>query len=374
MSHKTVSSVLSGIINPRFVRYGKACGILSVNTQARRFGSLLYVIGKIRNGIRNETLLQTPSESEVRDLQANFRKHGVHSGEISTKKWSIIHYMNLANELHLLTKQGSFYDLTAHGKLLSNLNSSKITGPYPLQNSVKHYLLASILNLDFYGIKALISILLSGRTTMVNLRNSYQESLLRVLKELSIGNRDSCLLNYVKDRSLGINDWSKPVQYADHLVSARLNWLADLDLICLTGNSGVNVDYNQKQESWLKYLHNISCPTETDICDLLEKYNDLIKSSELKNIQMLEDSEENLYLALDKLFKISSNSRGIQKVRTDVATLFLMSKEMDLLKKMKTHGNVIFDNSLERNCKKWKYRLNTASRLTESYIIRYPTV
>ena len=88
---------------------------------------------------------------------------------------------------------------------------------------------------------------------------------------------------------------------------------------------------------------------------------------------MLENSEENLYMALDKLFKISSNSRGIQKVRTDVAALFLMSKEMDLLKRMKTHGKAIFDNSLERNCKEWKYRLNTASRLTESYIIRYPT-
>ena len=265
MSHKTISSVLSGIISSRFVRYGKSCGILSVNTQARRFGSLLYVIGKIRNGIKNETLLHTPSESEVRDLLANFRKHGINSGEISTNKWSIVHYLDLANELHLLTKQGSIYDLTAHGKLLSNLNSSKITEPYPLQNSAKHFLLASILKLDFYGIKALISILLSGRTTMVNLKNSYQESLLKVLKELSIGSRDSHLLNYVKDRSLGINDWSKPVQYADHLVSARLNWLADLDLICLTGNNGVNVHYNQKQESWLNDLHNISCPTETVI-------------------------------------------------------------------------------------------------------------
>lgn len=364
-----ISSVLGEFIAQRRLHAERCCAILTVNTQARRLGSLLYVLAKVKAGVRLMAQLEKPPSEEIDQLRANLRSHQLTSGEITAARSSVGHYLTLAQDLHLVTRQGSLHTLTAHGQLLMTLVRPPCVEPYPLSQDTKLCCLATLLRYDFIGIKALVRLLLAGVFSIDGLCNEYQGSLLVSLEEALESLSEQHTKRIFFDRRSQIQKWTNPAKYSDHLVPARLHWLKDLDVIHgsvgANGEHGIAPNYLQ----WMKKLCFIKWPTEREVYDLVESYSDATSTDE--RVPDAGEVPALICSALEQVFNQNAGSGPIEKVRADIAALHLTSTQMPLLRNMARRGQSFWGHSRERLCGKTCYGLHPAPRSTQAYVIRH---
>lgn len=261
-----VTNVFGNLTSNAPIQFDHVAGIVSVNTQARRLGCLTFLTGKVAKGSKIESLLLSMPAQEIAVLNENLRLNGYLSGQLTNKASSVEHYLDAAIQLHLLAKQGAIFALTNRGRFLMDVVLPNSVEPYPLSNAAKIYFLDSVLRADFFGIVALLGLLLRGVNSLSALQANYRDALLVVLDRIARSSLDSRLRRIAQDKTISIRNWRKPESYAEHLVPAQVNWLIDLDVIETPINQRYTI--SAPHRSWLEDALKNVVPSEAEPEDL----------------------------------------------------------------------------------------------------------
>ncbi len=359
---------------PDFLRLGKSCAIVSVNTQARRFGPLLYLLARVQEGTKTEALLASLPARDLETLKSNMRGHGRMSGELTKtkRKSSVRHYLDFGREVGLLAKQGAVYSLTAYGRLCVQVcRSASSTHLYPLTQSTLVLMLIFLLRVDLIGLQALARILVNGQSSLGDARESYQQTLVRLLLDLRKAPIDMRAKRNARDRLVSVQNWKNPVKYSEHLATARMYWLVELGIVEMS-SSGSNHIFvpSVDHRHWLEALSTIGMPSSAALNRLVFQYRGQLASSSPTNATGSTCGNAVLCEALDSLFDLMSVGAGLQKVRADLAALFLMSVQYHVLESASDMTPDLLETNNGLVCGKWIYTHHRGSRSTQSYLIR----
>ena len=342
---------------------GTDAGVVSVNTQARRLGCLTYLTGKVARGRKVESLLFALSKEEIADLKQNIRDGGGGSGELTQKQSSVEHYLDTAIQLRLLAKQGSVLNLTGKGQFLIDIVRPHAEKPYPLSEEAKIFFQNLLLRADYFGLAAVISCLLRGSRKLVEIQKEYKAELLRLLQGAVRSSSDSRLHRMAQDRMLAIRNWTKPESYAEHLVSAKVNWFIDLGIINGHRTSS-EVEIAPAHRAWLADLASTTIPTEAQLIAHTLNYAKVIAQSLISQNQ--QQSECDL---LQSLFTRFAPRGNLQKVRCGDAVLFFMCFHSETIFQRVAAEQKLFSN-FRVECGSQIYHIHTASRATQAFIVR----
>ncbi len=363
---------LAGLISTSPIWFGKNNGILSVNTQARRLGCILYLLCSVRNGKKVESLLFSPKANEIEDLKSNLIRHGYTSGYLTLSKSSFKHYVDVSIELGLLTKYGAVYRLTPKGEFIAKNCPENHLAPYQIDKSMKIALLDSILHYDYYGVFSIINLVRKGHYSLKDLCNAYKENLEEILHNIINESKNSKIKRMAQDRLLTLSKWKKPKKYSEHLVSAKLNWLIDLDIISHDSMRLSKIKIRQHHNLWIKKYNSTIIPSEADIASFLLCYYYAIVNEENEKKLMPKVDKLTICTMTNNIFKdiLSVSKSNIPKVRSNQFLISLVCHYPDLILSLADSRIRLFEQG-KINCNKWKYRLHTAARHTQSFITRH---
>jgi hypothetical protein len=354
-----VTNVFGSLTSNAPIRFDHVAGIVSVNTQARRLGCLTFLAGKVAKGRKIESLLLSMPAQEIAALNDNLRLNGHMSGQLTNKASSIEHYLDAAIQLHLLAKQGAIFALTNRGRFLTDVVLPNSVEPYPLPDAAKIYFLDSVLRADFFGIVALLGLLLRDVDSLSALQENYRDELLAVLDRIARSSLDSRLRRIAQDRAISIRNWRKPESYAEHLVPAQVNWLIDLDVIEPPTNQRYMI--SAPHRPWLEDAVKNVVPSEADLVSYVLSYARIISSNDA-------GSNADICAILDGAFNRIAPRGALVKVRCADLLLYLLCFHSRALLKYAMDGTKLFSESVV-NCDGRSYRFTLASRSTQSFVV-----
>jgi len=294
-------------------------------------------------------------------LKENLVANGLRSGYLTDKQSSIKHYLEAAVELHLLVRQGAVFRLTSRARFLVDAIRPDAASPYPLTAATKIFFFYTILESDYFGIAAVIRSLLAGKRRVATIQREHRDQLLGVLTEVIERSRDSRFNRVLQDRILLIRNWKKPESYAEHLVSAKLNWLADLGVLQGVPLSTAEVLVSKPHEDWAINLTSAVVPTDTHLLACALRYGAVI------NVESPTENSD-FCAALDMAFNRLAGPSALRKIRTIDFLLFLLCYHSNLLVNLtKTARELPLAKTIR--CRERSYETHFASRSTQSFII-----
>jgi hypothetical protein len=360
-TNELIGKVFGSFVTQSAIRFDANAGVISVNTQARRLGCFVYLIGQIADHKNIESLLLSLPSDGLAMLKENLVANGLRSGYLTDKQSSIKHYLDAAIELHLLVRQGAVFRLTSRGRFLVDAARPNFVSPYPLNVAAKTFFFYTILESDYFGIAAVIRSLLAGKRRVATIQREHRDQLLGVLSEVVERSRDSRFNRVLQDRILLIRNWKKPESYAEHLVSAKLNWLADLGVLQGVPLSTAEVLVSKPHEDWAINLMKAVVPTDTHLLACTLRYSAVINA---------ESPTENtdFCAALDMAFDRLAGPSALRKIRSIDFLLFLLCYHSNLLLNLtKTARELPLAKTIR--CRERSYETHFASRSTQSFII-----
>lgn len=357
-----VTELFGGLVSSSGLWFDSGSGVVSVNTQARRIGCLLYLLGKVTEGRKMQSLLEVSPVSELADLKKNLEDNKYSSGYLTAKTSSIEHYLALATEFRLLAKQGSMFDLTHRGHFLMDALQPAYGQPYPLSAAAKVFFFNTILAADYFGFAAVVSSLLQGARKLIEAQKNHQSELLRLLNGAARSSSDSRLHRMAQDRIISIRKWTKPESYAEHLVSAKINWLLDLGIVRLSPESSLEFAVVQDHVGWTTEFCKGGAPTDAHIAAYTLNYAIACGSNDAK--------EDTLCVCdlLDSAFSRLARHSSLIKVRcTDLVLFLLCFHAKALFNKIAAHQQLFSDSDIE--CGEKSYKIHLAARSTQSFVV-----
>jgi len=358
----SVAELFAGFVSQSPLWFDSNSGVVSVNTQSRRLGCMIYVLGQVARGRKVESLLLSPSSEELDELKKNINSNGFHSGHVTPKASSVKHYVDIAMSLRLLVRQGAIFNLTGRGIFLLQAVCPDIVHPYPLTSPSKTFFFHSLLSTDYFGLSAIARLLLQGETQPISIQRKYQTQLLHVLGEVSLRSTSTRLTRLAKDRLISIQNWKKPDSYAEHLVSAKLNWLADLDILVPSANT-----IKREHRGLLDNLTKTPTPTNSHLLALTLNYSSTIQRKEA--FSATEDMQ-NVCVALGQAFERLVREPTLPKIRCSDFLLFLLCFHTPLLLCLVKQKQRLIPATIVE-CHPHCYHVHFSSRPTQSFIIRH---
>lgn len=359
----SVALLFGGCLSSASMWLTDSGGVVSVNTQARRLGCLVYLIGLVSRGRKIESLLLSLSASEVALLKRNINANGFTSGQLTTMASSVQHYVNAAIGFHFLVQQGAVFYLSVRGRFLLDAVKPDWAEPYPLAAETKVFFLHTLLSSDYFGIAAMIRSIHKGVSKMSELQREHQSELLRLLEHVSRTTSNPRLQRAVRDRLISVRNWKKPESYCEHLVSAKLNWLADLGILKSPPSSTSSISLVNDHQEWLADWASVAEPTEACLLALLLRYAQVaVPKSELT-------PDRRFCSALQLAFSRLANPGKLAKIRVADFILFLVCFQPHALIQLVAEEKGLFLHSVI-DCGDVVYRTHAASRSTQSYIVR----
>lgn len=360
---ESVAEFFAGFVSQSPLWFDSNSGVLSVNTQSRRLGCMSYILGQVAHGRKIESLLLSPSTEKLGELKKNINSNGFDSGYLTSNSSSVKHYVDAAIALHFLVRQGSVFNLTGLGLFLLQAIRPDTAHPYPLTSPSKTFFFHSLVATDYFGLSAIARLLLKGKSQQISIRREYQTQLLDVLGEATSGSTSARLSRLARDRIISIRNWKKPESYAEHLVSAKLNWLSDLGVL-EEFPSANTIATKREHRGWLEDLTKTPMPTDSHLLALTLNYSSAIRQEETCS------TVENICSVLSESFERLVRDPTLDKIRCSDFLLFLLCCHAPLLlylieKKQK----LISATTVE--CNDHLYKIHFASRPTQSFIIRY---
>lgn len=360
---ESVAEFFAGFVSQSPLWFDSNSGVLSVNTQSRRLGCMSYILGQVAHGRKIESLLLSPSTEKLGELKKNINSNGFDSGYLTSNSSSVKHYVDAAIALHFLVRQGSVFNLTGLGLFLLQAIRPDTDHPYPLTSPSKTFFFHSLVATDYFGLSAIARLLLKGKSQQISIRHEYQTQLLDVLGEATSGSTSARLSRLARDRIISIRNWKKPESYAEHLVSAKLNWLSDLGVL-EEFPSANTIATKREHRGWLEDLTKTPMPTDSHLLALTLNYSSAIRQEETCS------TVENICSVLSESFERLVRDPTLDKIRCSDFLLFLLCCHAPLLlylieKKQK----LISATTVE--CNDHLYKIHFASRPTQSFIIRY---
>ena len=361
---ESTAELFTGFVSQSPLWFDGNCGVVSVNTQSRRLGCIIYILGQVARGRKIESLLLSPSTEELAELENNVTSNGFYSGHLTSKASSVKHYLDTAIALRFLVRQGSVFNLTGQGLFLLQAVRPDITHPYPLTSPAKTFFFHSLLATDFFGLSALARLLLDGNRSIVSIQREYQTQLLRALGDASSSSANTQLTRLAKDRIISIRNWKKPESYSEHLVSAKLNWLVDLGILEAASSVSTNLTAKKEHGDWLEDLANTTTPTDSHLLAFTLNYCSAIQNGE--RFSTAEDS----CLPLNEAFERLVREPILAKIRCSDFLIFLLCFHAPfLLHLLKKKRKLLPTTTVE--CGPYRYQIHFASRPTQSFIIRH---
>jgi hypothetical protein len=360
-TNEFIGKVFGSFVTQSPIRFNTNAGVISVNTQARRLGCFIYLIGQIADHKNIESLLLSLPSNGLAMLKENLVANGLRSGYLTGKQSSIKHYLDAAIELHLLVRQGAVLRLTSRGRFLVDAIRPNFESPYPMDAAAKIFFFYTILESDYFGITAVIRSLLTGKRRVATIQREHRDQLLGVLCEVIERSRDSRFNRVIQDRILSIRNWKKPESYAEHLVSAKLNWLADLGVLEGVPLSTAEVLVSKPHEAWAINLMSPSVPTDAQLLGYTLSYGAVM------NVRSPSENSD-LCAALDMAFDRLAGSSPLKKIRTIDFLLVLLCFYSDLLMSLTEKARELVVAKTIR-CRERSYETHLASRSTQSFII-----
>ena len=359
---ESVAELFAGFVSQSPLWFDSNSGVVSVNTQSRRLGCIIYILGQIARGRKVESVLLSPSSEELDELKKNINSNGFHSGHVTPKASSVKHYVDIAMSLRLLVRQGAIFNLTGRGLFLLEAVCPDIVHPYPLTGSSKTFFFHLLLSTDYFGLSAIARLLLQGETQPISIQRQYQTQLLRVLGDVSLRSTSTRLTRLVKDRVISIQNWKKPDSYAEHLVSAKLNWLADLGILSPSANT-----IKREHRGLLEDLIKTSSPTDSHLLALTLNYSLIIQR---KKVFSAAEDMQDVCVALGQAFERLVREPILPKIRCSDFLLFLLCFHTPLLLGLvKQKQRLIPATTVE--CHHHCYQIHFSSRPTQSFIVRH---
>lgn len=340
------------------------CGVMSVNTQSRRLGCIIYILGQVAHGRKIESLLFSPSTQELDELKKNITGNGFYSGYLTSKTSSVKHYLETAVALHFLVRQGSVFNLTGRGLFFLQAVRPEVAHPYPLTGPSKTFFFHSLLSIDYFGLSAIARLLLDGNRSIISMQREYQTQLLQVLGDASSNSTNTRLTRLAKDRMISIRNWNNPESYSEHLVSAKLNWLADLGILESVPSVGANLAAKKEHRDWLNEFVNTATPTDSHLLAFTLNY-----CLRIQNEGMFSTAKD-ICLALNEAFERLVRAPALAKIRCSDFLLFLLCFHTPSLLYLLKKKRKLFPASTVE-CEHYRYQIHFASRPTQSFIIRH---
>jgi len=359
----SVALVFGGNLSSASMVASSSGGVVSVNTQARRLGCLVYLLGLVSRGRKIESLLLSLSVSEVASLKHNINANGYTSGHLTATTSSVRHYVDAALAFHLLVQQGAVFDLSVRSRFLLDAIKPDSRQPYPLHPETKVFFLHTLLGFDYFGIAAIIRSLLSGASKMSEIQREHQSELLQLLETVSRTSTNTRLQRSMRDRVISIRNWKKPESYCEHLIAAKLNWLADLGILNAPPSSTSGISLTSGHQDWLSDWAAATEPTEVNLLTLLLRY------AQVAVPRTNSQKDTTLCSALQLSFDRLSNPGKLAKIRLPDFILFLVCFQPHFLAQLVTEAKSLFLESVV-NCGSAVYKIHSASRSTQSYIVR----
>jgi hypothetical protein len=362
-----VAASLDGLTSEAPVWFDSTSGVVSVNTQARRLGCLVYILGQVAHGRKIESLLVSLSARELDHLKQNLSEYGLVSGYLTPKQSSVKHYLDAAVELHLLVRQGAVFSLTTRGQFLIEAIRPNVSSPYPLKLPAKVFFLYTLLANDYFGTAAIARSLLAGAKRLAAVQREHHSQLLRLLAEAGLRSANTRLSRVVQDRIISIRNWKQPQSYAEHLVSAKLNWLADLGVLQLASTATSDISIIPEHRPWLQELSTSTSPTDAQVIALTLNYS-LATYVDEHSLAKVETCA-----LLGNAFQRLSTGGGLEKVRCNDFLLLALCEHPPMLARLIEDGKPLLPNSAVA-CGNYVYKPHFASRPTQSFIVRQTTL
>ncbi len=361
---RIATELFTGFVSQSPLWFDSNSGVLSVNTQSRRLGCIIYILGQVARGRKVESLLLSPSTEELAELKKNINSNGFDSGQLTSKASSVKHYLDIAIALHFLVRQGSVFNLTGRGLYLLQAVRPDAAHPYPLTGPSKTFFFHSLLATDYFGLSTIARLLLNGNRRPISIQREYQKELLYVLGGAASSSTSTRLASLAKDRMISIRNWKRPESYAEHLVSAKLHWLADLGILESVPSANTNLAAKKEHRDWLEDLTNTTTPTDSHLLAFTLNYCSTIQKREMFL------TADNICSALDEAFEWLVREPTLAKIRCSDFLLFLLCFHTPLLLCLvKNKQKLIQATTVE--CHHHRYQIHFASRPTQSFIIRH---
>lgn len=364
LSPEAVEETFRGFVTSTPIWFDTSSGVLSVNTQARRLGIFVYLVGQISNKRSIESLLLSLPAEDLAAVKSNLGNSKFKSGHLTARPSSVNHYLQAVIDLGLVVRQGAVLRLTSRGQFLLTAVSANAHAPYPLARSTKIFFLFTILQNDYFGIAAIVRSLIKGATQLAAIQRDHQAQLLHLLSDVTERSENARLSRLLQDRSLSIRNWTKPESYSEHLVSAKLNWLADLGVLDMGHSLKSKIVINSEHEAWMKALAEPAVPTDTHLLTLILKYS-------FATLTNQPDMNSDVCNALDAAFERLAGDVALQKIRCNDFLLFLLCSYSNLLAQLVAKRTPVFPRPIIE-CTRNTYKAHFASRSTQSFIVVTP--
>lgn len=211
--------------------------ILPSNTKSRRLGYLKLILW----------MFEERSKQPVISIYTNFEKYvQIFSNyllEYKNKKGLVIEtktgnsakpYIELAENLGLIHKTVTNYELGKMGKVYLSIKPIHDSNPFLLDDFDKAFFLEQILKNDYLYMYTIMELICRESVPSYNaLKLTFQKHLLnRLLNLLSQDSKaDSTKILKLKVIEQRVKAWDKPMTYLEHILMPRINWLYDLGLI-----------------------------------------------------------------------------------------------------------------------------------------------
>ncbi len=237
------------IKNKDFVNY-KVSETLSPNTKARRLGYLSMILELFdESDYYPIYYFSHKVEQQAESINNFLSKYENDKGIINISKKgtgiSAKPYINLAEDLSLITNLNRSYILTKHGKIYRAINTQLKKNEFITQRNLKkenpfrlnlfeksfflHYLLLND-TLYFWSLIEMIYVQEGG--WLKDIKKEFQKY---ILHELNQETESYNLSNVSKKKILHISQrirkWRKPDKYLPHIIEPHINWFLDLGLL-----------------------------------------------------------------------------------------------------------------------------------------------
>jgi hypothetical protein len=362
ITSEAVAHLFAGLVTRSHLWFDASSGVISVNTQARRLGCFIYLLGQVARGKRIESLLLSLSSQDVAALKRNIDDGGFTSGYLTTKSSSVKHYLDAAVELRLLAKQGSVFSLTGRGRFLVEAVRPDLEVPYPLAIEARVFFLYTLLETDYFGALAIVRSVLQGKRKLSAIQQEHRSELLRLLGDVSQRAGNERLHRLAQDRIILIRNWKKPELYSEHLVAAKVNWLADLGILENAPFIKSDIVINKEHEQWLSSFYEAVAPTESDLLAFILSFCTAI------GLGAHSSGERLICGALDSAFARLASKGSLKKIRCNDFILFLLCFNASMLIAYIDQNKKLIEGSTLQ-CGDLVYRFHIAARPTQSYII-----
>ena len=324
---------------------------------------MIFLVGQVIHGRRTLPLLLSLPQSERQDLECNLKSNGCVNGRLTERPSSIEHYLSAAVELRLLSRQGSIFSPTSRAQFLADAVRPNWKQPYPLSDPATVFFLNLILKSDYCGFLALARALSEGTPSLTELQRGHQTQLFGIFDEVKRSRGESRLQRAARDREMAIRNWKKPVSYSEHLVSAKLNWMLDLGIARLMESRRDAFAIADVHREWVRECIATVPPTDADIASFTHKF----AISKVSGVAISDTA--GVCPPLESAFLSLARTGVLQKIRGEDMVLFLLCFHSLELQQWMLAGLRLFSESSIK-CGLISYKLNSASRPTQSFVVR----